>query len=132
MEVIPQRLPSTSRVLEERLANTNPFTTRVQKYEALNKKTIRDLDDLVDMTYNVDGSDRIEVMLRRKEILVRLLAVTMKELDDYSKHGNIMPSQRRSFKKLLKEERVLEVVLKLTKKEKEILAKPSSGHKESA
>jgi uncharacterized protein (UPF0216 family) len=130
-ELIRHKLPSKTRVLEERLANTNPLTPKVQKYKTLNKKTIQDLDALVDMACDVDGSDRIDAALRRKEILIRLLAVTMKEIDEYSKHGKILPSQRPSLKKLLAEEKVLNVVLKFTKKEQEILAKQSSVFKES-
>jgi hypothetical protein len=128
-ELIPHK-PSRARVLEERLANTNPLTLKVQHYKTLNKKTIQDLDDLVDMAYEFDGSDRIDAMLRRKEMLIRLLAVTMKEIDEYSKHGKILPSQLPSLKKLLAEEKVLHLVLKLTKKEQEILAKSSSDLKE--
>jgi hypothetical protein len=92
--------PNATKNLKERLARTNPFTRQFVTFNKQNKAALHDLNELVKMMDgSMDGSVRVETILRKKQLLIRLLDLTESELARFSEDGSILPQQRRDLAK---------------------------------
>jgi hypothetical protein len=103
---------NTTRLLKERLARTDPFTSKVLQYHRRNKDALRDIDALVNMLDETNRpEDMVDITVRKREILIRLLQQTERELEALSKFGSTMPSTQREEEMLVEEEKILSQTL---------------------
>lgn len=115
--------PNAGRNLEKRLAKTDFLSFKVFQYQEKNLKGIEELQTLVQsMSQSMSGGQKsgLDVILRKKEILISLLEETNEELKEF-KIDSAAAQKERSI--IEKENAVLQEVLKRTAQVRNTLEK---------
>ncbi|KAG7345565.1 ion channel [Nitzschia inconspicua] len=116
----------TTSNLKERMARSDPLSGRVSDYKKTNKEALHDINALVDMMGSIKGHDNIGMTLKKRKILIRLLAQTEHELEDFSTLGGVSPSIRKEDTAALKkEEDILSEILSRIRLEQRLMQESS-------
>ena len=115
--------PNAGRNLERRLAKTDFFSFKVFQFKEKNMKGVEELQTIVQsMNRSMSGGQKkaLEVILRKKEILISLLEETNQELKEFEIDTAVAQKERDIIEK---EDAVLQEALKRTAQVRDTLEK---------